>query len=703
MEADLEVKEHQLSRLPKLQQQLKEMIKGREELQAALGGVEADLERRSKQLTRESQRYGSLISDLQSEVDDKNREIVNLRQHLEEAEEKLEKQKGKLSEAQTDLQSTLVERNNEIESLKSKLSKVESDLAKRKKDMSSLSSGNDGEFSFELQMKVEQLTKTKASLEAQLREHDEEGEEREQEYRESSERYSNQIRELRIKVEELTQARNTLKQKLSSAETELEKKTKFMSATSSQYTGEVSDLHSRIGDLLSEKDTLQARNDELEAKLDAMRKDLGNNESRAIEELKSRLEAESKEKRALKSQVGDAESELERKDKQIRDVVDRYTKEISELETKLSDQLAAKMALQKEVDSIKNDLFNVSDVSSEANCLRDRVASLEKSIELERTIARDAEKTKKRVEETLEKAKQEQADLSERLQKATSERAEVIAALEEVIHEVQNREEEIESYAKLLAQRDDELEHAKLIAQKAIASAQAIQNRAKEKGTKRQSELEDKISNLQSTVDFLADKNDHLEKRAAMLERELNGQKGSDPQGSVPLRRSPEKEDKSHKSELTKSTRSGRSKSTRSSRPKSAKKNDRLNDFVSRTSEKVDEHGFAILKDETEQFPSPKFGDSPSNASSSTASSHTNENIPELAAESMSTNSADLAHADGWMADFGEDASTLDSGSELGGRVPKTEPSGSKSRRSIERDALRKYVRKRYLKSRSNG
>ena len=66
---------------------------------------------------------------------------------------------------------------------------------------------------------------------------------------------------------------------------------------------------------------------------------------------------------------------------------------------------------------------------------------------------------------------------------------------------------------------------------------------------------------------------------------------------------------------------------------------------------------------------------------------------------SMSSKSVELGETSGWLADFGESDSRSDF-QEVKSE-PGTNGNGSRSRQSIERDALRKYVRKRYLKSKS--
>jgi chromosome segregation ATPase len=155
--------------------------------------------------------------------------------------------------------------------------------------------------------------------------------------------------------------------------------------------------------------------------------------------------------------------------------------------------------------------------------LRERVSSLEKSVDNYRGKAHDAESRAKdktmALEERLALATKSTDEIDAVLKKVNGEKAEVIAALEGVIHEVQNREDEIESLSDLLHKRDEELERAKIIATKALASAKDIQKRYKEK--ERNSGLFEKMDELHDDIDMLNSKNDTLERKISMLERDL--------------------------------------------------------------------------------------------------------------------------------------------------------------------------------------
>ena len=164
-----------------------------------------------------------------------------------------------------------------------------------------------------------------------------------------------------------------------------------MSVASSQYSGDLSDLHSKLGEQLAGKEKLEAKLELFERKLGDKEKELMSVSESRDYELQAKLDAEVKEKRSLRHKVGDVEAELERKEKQVKDVVERYSKEIAELEDRLADQTKAKENLQKDIDR-RNDERSV-DISVDTDALKDRIAALEKSVDVERSLARDAEKT----------------------------------------------------------------------------------------------------------------------------------------------------------------------------------------------------------------------------------------------------------------------------------------------------------------------
>ena len=86
---------------------------------------------------------------------------------------------------------------------------------------------------------------------------------------------------------------------------------------------------------------------------------------------------------------------------------------------------------------------------------------------------------------------------------------------------MQNREDEIEALTEILERRDEELQHAKIIATKALASAKDIQNRYKQKDQDRQSDMMERIDELNDNIEVLTRENDSNQRKISMLERDV--------------------------------------------------------------------------------------------------------------------------------------------------------------------------------------
>ena len=649
LEGDMELKEHQSRRLPVLHDQLKDLIAGREKLQEQLGKVEAELERKDKQLKQVSARYTAENREFLGRIDEmkKSKESLESQLHLLEQELQSKSERTeRVSRQASDLIHELAEKSRLTESVKAQLSSVEQENQKLKARLEEISGTSD--FSVELQSKIEQLTKAKASLEAKILDLEEDREEREKQVRQSSERYSNQIVDLQMQVEELSRSKTSLMARLAQTESELERKDELLSVTSSQHSGDLNVLHTKLADQLEQKGKLEARLRAAEARLADKDRSTQQMAEQKFMELQSKNEAGAKECRTLRLKIGDVEAELERKEKQIKDVVNRYSQEIADLKDKLDEESRTTSALRREAEQLRGDASTVSsNLSYEANAIKDRLGAMEKSLEVERALARDSDNARIRLEEELAAAEKSKQELEARFEKINGERTEVITALEEVIHEVQSREEEIESLANILRKRDEELEHAKLIATKALASAQDLRTRYKERGSERNLELNDKVTELNKNLEFVTTKNDELQRRTSRLEEQL---------------RAREAECSNLKSRIN-------NQDSLSRRPP------RIDRFISLSNSK------------------PPQGDSP------TGSDDFESLSDGASADYNDTGSADMASSPGWLHAF--DSGSTDSGDNGSSSGIKTEPADL-SRRSIERDALRKYVRKRYLKSKGS-
>jgi predicted RNase H-like nuclease (RuvC/YqgF family) len=77
-------------------------------------------------------------------------------------------------------------------------------------------------------------------------------------------------------------------------------------------------------------------------------------------ELETRLNAQSRSKEDLRTKISDLTSKLERKEREVREVADRYKIYVGELESKLDQDSTSKFRLQSEVDKLKIDLMSAS-------------------------------------------------------------------------------------------------------------------------------------------------------------------------------------------------------------------------------------------------------------------------------------------------------------------------------------------------------
>lgn len=688
MESDLTTKDNQLQRLPELQAQMKQLIDGREELQSHFVRVEAELERKDTQIGLTTDRMVASTTELQA--------------LLAESKADQDKLETKIREIESELCSQRAKATQKHEALHLKLDELEKENAMLVCRQSMASE----QFSSDAMAKVNELLKEKKILETKIRVLDEDREEREARIMESDERYSNHTLEFHMKVEELTRAKISLVSRVSRVEADLEHKEELLRATSDQLSDDLSAIQIKLNERAKE-------NEELVRKLEHAESKLVNVEN--AKELQAKLDIESKEKRALVSKIGDVGAELERKEKQIKDIVDRYTRDIAELEYKLDDERRSNAVRQKDVDkemrgdssssaiavaklakeqvekafvaqqretatlkvelkslksskSVSSDerlsmLTNTNDeLKRELDATKVSAAEREKYLEEQLVqfmgFSGDASTDMTELEEKLLTVEQSRADLEDRLKKANGERKEVMNALGDLIGEVQSREDEIEALALILKKRDEELEHAKLIATKALASAQDLKSRCRGLEENRQTDMSDKLSELNSSVDFLSKKNNSLERKTAKMEKAL--------------------QDKELEcSDL-------RNQRNRSNTNKSRH-------FSNEEEKKLDDDSFQAIDNAFPTF------------ETATASPTTHGSSLVLN-DTMSTQSEEIqGGATGWLHDFGSHTGSTDSDDDASSFAgSRSKSTSQQSRKSIERDAMRKYVRSRYMKSKGS-
>jgi chromosome segregation ATPase len=418
------------------------------------------------------------------------------------------------------------------------------------------------------------------------------------------------------------------------------------------------------------QDELKDRIDSYELKVSALQIELSENEMESrgladdIDTLKESLQKMSEEEEKLKASLKDNSEE---KEKEI------HAKE---------EEVRAK---EEEIEKLKVYLQQAIDVSvagaTDTVTWQQRIEDLKSELEETKLSSTELKSGSRLVVENLEKnlkAKEDaQEDMDRQMEKVVYERAEAIDALEQMIEEVQLRQEEFDSLADILELREEELENAKLIATKALASAQEIKTRYKQRGNSgsdKYNDLQIKIDELNAEVEYLTGKTDNLRNKAHRLETELHEKNIQCAKFRDELR---EQETKS-----TQGSSASPSQDTAGFMPVDGGEingGGKLNEFMSGREENLGSKSDFMLMESGFSFQENDINDTLVAES--------------LMNESMSTRSADLGSATKWLQDFEDGKSVF---SEASGA--KTEPSPTKTTRSTERDKVRSYVRKRYLK-----
>eukprot|EP00547_Thalassionema_nitzschioides_P005771 CAMPEP_0194218736 /NCGR_PEP_ID=MMETSP0156-20130528/24481_1 /TAXON_ID=33649 /ORGANISM="Thalassionema nitzschioides, Strain L26-B" /LENGTH=1350 /DNA_ID=CAMNT_0038948201 /DNA_START=8 /DNA_END=4060 /DNA_ORIENTATION=+ len=164
-----------------------------------------------------------------------------------------------------------------------------------------------------------------------------------------------------------------------------------------------------------------------------------------------------------------------------------------------------------------------------AEQLQHRIKELENELEslrLSNSEVCDSPLAIEQLKQKLVEKESEQTEMEKTLKQALYERAQAMQGLEQMIEEVQIRQDEYDALSDILETRDEELESAKMIATKALASAQEIKARYKEKGaleSSRQTDLQLEIDELTASIEYLTGKNDKLRTKSKRLEMELHG------------------------------------------------------------------------------------------------------------------------------------------------------------------------------------
>jgi len=680
----------------------------KDEQETRLRGITADIGKKDSHLREAVQRYTRTIANLETKLEEETQSKLEL-------EDRLSSARSELEDKQKQTQEMFQRHTNATKALETEFGKASTEREQLKKDLRK----KEAEVSESLKNFKDEIT----SLENVKQEHNEfrqishstrsELQQKEQQISKMRQDIDELRNKLRAKSTEFTEMKMTFERN----ETELNQRKDQINGLVSKYTDRIAELEAQLeehSDAMTNSDgkveTVQAQSDrkdkkirellksvaEMEAKLDAatrskesaklksesLSNDLDEKESqlRMFEvekiELETKLHTQSRSKDEARVKLSELSSRLERKEREVREVSDRYKIYVMELESKLDRDTDTKHHLQLEIDKLRNNLDSASGISSEAVELRQKVNSLQ------RTVASSNETTAS-LQSKLEETSESRKAINSALQKANAEKAEVIAALEGVINEVQSREDEIESLSDLLQRRDEELQHAKIIATKALASAKDIQKRYKDKNEGRHSSLMGRMNDVSDNVDRLTTKNESLQRKISSLERDLRDRNLECKRLKDQLRQLDAKQMRENiKDDIS-------AISTQST------------EFTSFSNQAQDEgveddHRQLHLVDQPSSMDSGSF--SPTNSSpthnvKNRSGDFGNFNDDEFGSidEQFSKDSLESAlNGDAKWQDFESD--------DRSGFESVSSEQETKSRRSVERDALRKYVRQRYNK-----
>ncbi|KAL3922387.1 MAG: hypothetical protein SGILL_002230 [Bacillariaceae sp.] len=686
------------------------------EKELSRGGIAADQGRKDRHMREAVQRYTRTIADLESKLEEENQARLEIEDRLESARSELEEKQNQTQELvqrhtkeniklQSDLSKTSVERDQlklDLEFAKKDMQKKANDLgetvARYKDEVSFLESATQDSNSYrgvsrsahgELHTKERQIMELKkqivdlksdldkknretVDLKSTSQRYESELAQRKDQLSDAVTNYSEKIADLEARLDERSPSRTTSRGMIDSADGDSSRKDSKIR----ELTRTVADLESKLETSRRQIDTAKLKAESLACDLDDKENELREYDVEKIE-TETKLHTLSRSKDELRAKVTELSSRLERKEREVREVSDRYKIYVTELESKLDQDTDAKHNLQMEIDKLRTSLNDANEVSSEASDLKQKVYSLEKSLESYKGKARESEERSsesfKSLNEQLKEATTSRDSIEEALKKATAEKAEVIAALEGVINEVQNREDEIESLSELLQRRDEELQHAKIIATKALQSAKDIQKRYKDKDQDRHSDLMDRMNDVSDNVDRLTTQNESLQLKIKSLERDLRDRNLECKRLKDQLRQI------DGKSMLKDDVSAISTQSTYSMSHSGSINGARGTDGDHRLDPPM-----AL---NTESF-SPST--SPRDGSDNFEAVFGNDGFPAVEKQ-LSVDSFDGSHA-------GSSAAHSSEGNRWATDFDNESAYSSKSRKSIERDALRKYVRSRYMK-----
>lgn len=431
--------------------------------------------------------------------------------------------------------------------------------------------------------------------------------------------------------------------------------------------------------------------------------------------------------RSVSTDKEEVSGEIKKMEQYLEERVAAHEKNVSELQMDFEEKEKEAVGLRSEVVDLKQKLEEREKECDEfGNRVLQIQGSLDEAIEVSVNNSHGSEKQQQRIKELelmLETAKESndvasssshhevhqlhqdlrekemaEIEISRQLRAVMNERAEAIDALEQMIEEVQVRQEDFDQLADILDTREEELENAKLIATKALASAQEIKNRYKEKGNRESSKQEDlhlRIDELNASVEYLTDKGDKLKKKTMRLEAELHHKNKECAKLRDDVREAETKSTQS--SSFDSAERKGFTSLTEG---QAEDREGKMDAFLNRGIDPNDEpmKNFELMETNF-SVGGNEVGSGGSAASGSRSGGSGGSSLSDPLGDSMLTTATDFGISTKWLADFEDGKSIFSSDNSSGDdSTTQTDSTPKKGQRTAERDALRKYVRRRYLK-----
>lgn len=458
---------------------VEELKQKNENLNEKIEELKKIIEEKEKELNGKNQERGERIKQLEKEIEEIKEEEENkekeLRKNIEDQTEKINKLNKKLDEKESrknELSSEIIALNNEIKSFKDNLEKKDGDLIKIEEEKK------------DLQLNIEKLKREKEGLNFRI-ETLEKKTENTNELRDKVEKLQNINNEISEENNKLVEKKGKLKKSLDEKDEEIEIKKSKISELEKGVENYIK-LEKEVNDLIEEKKGLESGVKEWRV-----------NYTNEVEE-KGKLESQVKQ---LKENINSLEQKLKdyvllEKDFQlIREDREKTEKDVKDLQDKIDNLKKNEGDLGKEINKLKENL------SSEKNAKNEVSQKLKETQKEMEALSGDLEKKEKDnrglIEENQnlrEGFEKNQKKIEERIEKIKDDYQKQLEAISSISPEDEGFEVIVKKYSNLIEEQkkyEEEIKNQKII----------IEKYEKEKEKERKEEKENK-KKIESAKDW---------------------------------------------------------------------------------------------------------------------------------------------------------------------------------------------------------